>query len=121
MGLALTPRVDIVGPGRFEAESHYYPRVPNAQLSPLVRGFMALGNERIALRYCHLHPEADPAAVREVLSTPPRHFRWAGADLFHVTDDKGVRRNVVLETNSCPSGQKSMPLREDTQEQGGYR
>ena len=28
---------------------------------------------------------------------------------------------VVIETNSCPSGQKSMPLYEEHDEQGGYR
>lgn len=108
-------------PGGFEPEAHYYPRVPNAQLHPLVRSFLHLGNERIATRYCHLHPEADRDAVHSLLSTPPKVFRWAGADLFHVTDDRGVRRNVVVETNSCPSGQKSMPLRDDQDESGGFR
>lgn len=115
------PAVTVARPGDFEPEAHYYPRVPNAQLHPLVRSFLHLGNDRIAKRYCHLHPEADADAVHEVLSTPPTLFRWAGADLFHVTDDKGVRRNVVVETNSCPSGQKSMPLRTDQEEDGGYR
>lgn len=117
----LTPEVIEVTPGGFEPESHYYPRVPNAQLHPLVRGFLHLGNARIATRYCHLHPEANAEAVHRALATVPQHFRWAGADLFHVTDDRGVRRNVVVETNSCPSGQKSMPLREDQNEDGGYR
>lgn len=28
---------------------------------------------------------------------------------------------IVIETNSCPSGQKSMPLVQDTDEYGGYR
>jgi len=28
---------------------------------------------------------------------------------------------VVIENNSCPSGQKSMPLLDDNQEQGSYR
>lgn len=28
---------------------------------------------------------------------------------------------VVIENNSCPSGQKSMPLVDDNQEQGSYR
>ncbi len=45
----------------------------------------------------------------------------AGADLFHVTNSIGQRRMVVIETNSSPSGQKSMPLLDETQEQGGYK
>jgi hypothetical protein len=32
-----------------------------------------------------------------------------GADLFKVVDEDGNRQLVVIETNSCPSGQKSMP------------
>ena len=117
----MTPEIREVTPGGFETEAHYYPRVPNAQLHPLVKSFLHLGNERIATRYCHLHPEANAEAVHRVLATVPKHFRWAGADLFHVTNDKGVRRNVVVETNSCPSGQKSMPLRTEQEEDGGYR
>lgn len=110
-----------VSPGSFVPERHFYPRVPNARLHPLVRTFMRLGNERIALRYSHLHPEADRDAVRELLRTPTAHFRWAGADLFHVTDEQGVRQNVLIETNSSPSGQKSMPLLDDDDDLGGYR
>ena len=43
-------------------------------------------------------------ALSALLRTPPRHFRWAGCDLF-VCGPR--RRTVVVETNSCPSGQKS--------------
>lgn len=110
-----------VPPGSFVPENHFYPRVPNARLHPLVRTFLRLGNERIALRYSHLHPEVDRDAVRVLLNTRTRHFRWAGADLFHVTDERGVRQNVLIETNSSPSGQKSMPLLEDHDDLGGYR
>ena len=113
--------VEVVQPGSFSTEENFYPRVPNARLNSLVRMFLRMGNARIAMRYCHLHPEADPDAVHKLLATPTRWLRWAGADLFHVTDDKGVRRNVVIETNSSPSGQKSMPLLDDHEEQGGYR
>lgn len=112
---------EIARPGTFDLENHFYPRVPNARLHPLVRTFLRLGNERIALRYSHLHPEVDRHAVRELLATPTRYFRWAGADLFHVTDERGVRQNVLIETNSSPSGQKSMPLLDDDDDLGGYR
>jgi len=110
-----------VRPGSYEPEHHFYPRVPNARLHSLVRAFLKLSNERIAVRYCHLNPAADRDAVLAVLKTPTRHLRWAGADLFHVSNDRGARFNVVIETNSSPSGQKSMPLIDDHDEAGGYK
>lgn len=109
-----------VRPGSFEPTAHYYPRVLNAHLHPLVQFFRGLGNEQLAARYCHLHPEADRDAVHELLSARMRYLKWAGADLFHATTDRGVRRNIVIETNSSPSGQKSMPF-DDALEQGGYQ
>ena len=110
-----------VPPGSFEARRHFYPRVPNAQLHSLVRHFLSLDNHRIAQRYCHLHPEVDPASVKEALAYTPRFLRWAGADLLVSTSDTGRRGVVVIEVNSCPSGQKSMPLRDEEDDQGGYR
>ncbi len=117
----MTQAVRTIGPHSFQTEEHYYPRVPNARMHSLVRTFLKMGNERIAKRYCHLHPEVDPAAVREVLSSTTQVFRWAGADLFQVTNESGVRFNVLIETNSSPSGQKSMPLLDDEDEQSGFR
>ena len=110
-----------VAPGDFSEEQHFYPRVLNAQIHPLIRHLMQMGNERIICRYCHLHPEADEAAVRNLLLTPPRYFRWGGSDLIHVTTDSGIRRVVIIETNSCPSGQKSMPRLNEAQEEAGYQ
>ncbi len=110
-----------VSPGSFEPDRHFYPRVLNAQIHPLVRFFMSLDNARIARRYCHLNPSVDHTALTALLAEQPRHLLWAGCDLMHVTDTRGQRQMVVIETNSCPSGQKSMPLFEELQEQGGYR
>ena len=111
----------LVPPGSFEPEEHFYPRVLNAQIHPLVRYFLGLDNERIAARYAHLHPLVPIEAVREVLASKTTHFRWGGADLFHAADPRGGRKMYVIETNSCPSGQKSMPLLDPYAEQGGYR
>ncbi len=111
----------LVEPGSFEPEAHFYPRVLNAQIHPLIRHLLQLGNERIVSRFCHLHPEADPEAVKQLLATPPRFFRWGGCDLIHVTSEEGLRRVVVIETNSCPSGQKSMPRLNEAQEEAGYQ
>jgi hypothetical protein len=108
-------------PGSFEPARHFYPRVLNAQVHPLVGYFMRMSSARVVNRYCHLNPRVEPAHLHAVLTYKPRHLFWAGADLFHVTTESGTRRMVVIETNSCPSGQKSMPILTDDQEQGGYR
>ncbi len=110
-----------ITPGNFAEEDHFYPRVLNAHLHPLVRHLMEMGNDRIICRYCHLHPEADQSAVRQLLTTPPRYFRWGGSDLIHVTTEEGLRRVVIIETNSCPSGQKSMPRSSESEEEAGYQ
>jgi hypothetical protein len=115
------PHYERISPGSFEAERHFYPRVLNAQLHPLVRFFLALSNERIVSRYCHLHPRVHPEVLTEILATEPRYFRWSGTDLLHVTTEAGRRQMVVVETNSCPSGQKSMPSYEEHDDQLGYR
>ena len=110
-----------VPPDSFEPSRHFYPRVLNAQVHPLVAFLMRLPIERIVSRYCHLSPGVDAAALDECLRTQTKHFHWGGADLFYTVTDNGARRMTVLETNSCPSGNKSMPILSEDQEQGGYR
>lgn len=110
-----------VDPGQFAPEQHFYPRVLNAQLHPLVRFFFSLQPNRIISRYSHLDPRVDPHQLAQILSYSPKVFRWAGCDLMHVTTAGGRSQMVVIETNSCPSGQKSMPLYEEHEEQGNYR
>ncbi len=110
-----------VEPGTFEPHKHFYPRALNAQVHPLVAFFMRLSTARIVSRYCHLNPSVNASYLEEILRYQPRFLRWSGADLFHVTTEGGVREMVVIETNSCPSGNKSMPILADDQEQGGYR
>ncbi|TPX33368.1 hypothetical protein SmJEL517_g03703 [Synchytrium microbalum] len=116
-GLSAKP----VGNGEFEPERHFYPRVLNANIHPLVSSFFALGNERILARYTHLNPQVDLDALRTLLDYQPKYFNWAGSDLFNVTTSAGARQMIIIETNSCPSGQKSMPLlTEMGEEHGGY-
>jgi hypothetical protein len=115
------PRYERVNPGSFEPERHFYPRVLNAQLHSLVRFFLNLSPERIIHRYCHLNPRVQPQVLQAILETEPRYFRWSGADLLHVTTEAGRRQMVVVETNSCPSGQKSMPTYDEHDDQFGYR
>ncbi|GAB4408188.1 MAG: hypothetical protein OHK0039_11090 [Bacteroidia bacterium] len=113
--------MQIVEPGHFEPSKHWYPKALNAQIHPLVSYFMHMRADRIVQRYCHLHPRVHATKLRELIDYRPRYLLHAGADLFHVTDESGNRKMIVIETNSCPSGHKSMPLIYETQEQGGYR
>ncbi|KAI9203146.1 uncharacterized protein BJ171DRAFT_510986 [Polychytrium aggregatum] len=116
-GLSCRP----VKPGDFEAECHFYPRVLNANIHPLVSSFFALGNERILTRYCHLNPQIKLDTLQELLAYKPKYFMWAGSDLFNVTTASGQRQMIIVETNSCPSGQKSMPLLQEIgDDHGGY-
>ncbi len=113
--------IEIISPDEFEAENHFYPKALNSQLHPMVNHFFNLDIERVIARYNHLNPKVNSEYLREILNYQCRHFFWGGADLFYVTTEKGNRKMVVLETNSCPSGQKSMPGRDDTDEYRGYR
>jgi hypothetical protein len=102
--------VAIQEPGSFLAKRHFYPEVLGAKVHPeLVRLFRKSSRELI-----DRHIEKNPAVNRHVpaglLSYRPHHLLWAGCDLFSVTDGQGRRRMLLIETNSCPSGQKSLPL-----------
>ena len=68
----------LVSTGDFEPEQHFYPRVLNAQIHPLVQSFLTLGNERIIARYTHLNPSVKAETLRDILSYSPRYFQWAG-------------------------------------------
>ena len=108
-------------PDSFDVHECFYPRAVNSNLHPMVASFLSLGNERIIERYVHLNPSVSAVALTKLLTTPPRYFRWSGADLFNVTNVKGKRQMILIETNSCPSGQKSMPmtsLNNDSEEDG---
>ena len=109
----------IVQPDSFDTEKHFYPRVLNAQLHPMVHSFMKLNNDTIVMRYTHLHPKVNRTVLKQLLNTSPKSFQWAGCDLFNVTNYNGVRQMIVIETNSCPSGQKSFP-QNDTTNSDGY-
>ncbi len=114
-------QVQAIAPRSFDAENHFYSKVLNAQIHPLAAFFLNLTPERIISRYCHLHPLADPHALQELIAYKPRVLHWGGVDLLHCTTAGGKREMVVVETNSSPSGHKSMPTPSDFDEQGSYR
>ncbi len=114
-------QVELIRPNEFEPHHHWYPKALNATIHPMISFFLSLGQERIITRYCHLHPNVDRDKLSEILNHRCKYFLWGGADLLNVTSAGGKRQMVVIENNSCPSGQKSMPLVDDNQEQGSYR
>lgn len=114
-------QTELIRPGTFQSEDHWYPKALNATIHPMVSFFLNLSKERIITRYCHLHPMVDRAKLEEVLAYQCKYFLWSGADLINSTSAGGKRQMVVIENNSCPSGQKSMPLLDDNKEDGSYR
>lgn len=110
-----------VQPNSFKGENHWYPKAYNATIHPMVSFFLNLDRERIISRYCHLNPKVDRQKMEEILTYRCKHFLWSGADLFNATSEEGNRQMVIIENNSCPSGQKSMPLVDDHKEDGSYR
>lgn len=113
--------IQIIKPGDFTLTQHYYQKVVNAHIHPLLKYFLGLSQQQVVSRYCHLNPQAHPGRLMEYLQYKAKYLRWAGADLFYVTTPEGMNKTVVVEVNSCPSGQKSMPLRDEENEKGGYQ
>ncbi|KAA0165212.1 hypothetical protein FNF28_03493 [Cafeteria roenbergensis] len=103
------------------ASNHFYARALNATVHPMVKTLFGMPTESILIRYCHMRPHVNKEKLRELLHYRPKHFRWAGCDTFCTTTPRGKRSVVVIETNSCPSGQKHMPLLEESNEYGGYK
>jgi len=110
-----------IEPGSFKAHEHWYPKALNSAIHPMIQFFLNLDNQLIMDRYCHLHPVVRPKKLAEILNYLPQFFPWSGADLINVTNTRGKKQIVVIENNSCPSGQKSMPLISEQMDQGGYR
>lgn len=113
--------IQVIQPGTFEGEKHWYPKALNATIHPMVSFFLNLDTKRIINRYCHLNPKVNREKLTEILSYKCKYFLWCGADLINATSASGFRKMVVLENNSSPSGQKSMPLLDDNKEDGSYR
>lgn len=113
--------VEIIEPSTFDSEKHFYPKVLNSSLHPMVEYFFNMTRSNIIERYAHLNPSIDKVYLENLMGHSSKHFFWGGADLFYVTTESGNKKIVVLETNSCPSGQKSMPLRHQSDDYRGYK
>ncbi|KRY65831.1 Chromosome transmission fidelity protein 18 -like protein [Trichinella pseudospiralis] len=103
--------IEIIEPNHeATASEHFYPEVVNAKLHPVIKELMALSNEEIARRYCLKHPEVDHTVLLQIMKTSSKYYRWAGADLIRTVNLHGEERMAVIEMNSCPSGNKSVPF-----------
>lgn len=116
-----SPAIFVTSDEQFKCESHFYPQVLKTQIHPLVARFFKMGNQRIMSRYKQMNPLVDLNALKKCLEYKPKHFKYAGCDLFKVTNKEGNRQMIIIETNSCPSGQKSMPLVSESEVFGGYK
>lgn len=113
--------IEEIFPNTFLPENHWYEKALNATIHPSVKFFFNLSTEQIVERYCHLNPKVEKKSLFEILTYKPKYFYLSGGDLIHVTTDDGNKKMILIENNSCPSGQKSMPLLDEYQEQGGYK
>ncbi len=77
-------------------------------MAPEVLAFLDTPNTEIA----RIYSAATGADYRETLAllkTSTKYLRWSGADEFLAVDRDGEKRAVLIETNSCPGGARSMP------------
>ena len=59
--------IQVIQPGTFEGENHWYPKALNATIHPMVSFFLNLDTKRIINRYCHLNPKVDREKLTEIL------------------------------------------------------
>ena len=119
--ISMRHQIRIVEPGTFQHHLHEYPKVHQRIPHPVVQSLFQLTHQQLIDRYCQLNPMVLPGVMQKILKYQPSCYRWAGADLIPGTDREGKRHMILIENNSCPSGQKSMPLLNADMAQGGYR
>ena len=85
-----------IKPHSFEFQNHWYEKVLNATIHPIVKHFLNMSQDQIVTRYCHLNPKAKKEKLKELLNYHPKYFIWSGADLINVTSNSGKRQMVVI-------------------------
>jgi hypothetical protein len=92
-----------------DRKRHYYPKVGEQSLHPTAKRFFSLSmDDKVAL-YRRRHPLADPTALKRLISYQPKYSFWIGNDFFPIYHDSRSEL-ALLESNSCPSGNKSLPV-----------
>ncbi|XP_078607042.1 uncharacterized protein LOC144879456 isoform X2 [Branchiostoma floridae x Branchiostoma japonicum] len=99
----------VIHPRESRPFSFLHPAMGEAKTHPTVTAFLQLDTEQIILRYCKEHKDVQPEALWKILTYRPKHFHWAGGDLFPSVTAAGLREMVVVEVNSVPAGLKYMP------------
>lgn len=116
-----TPGTKLIKPNTFKPGNHWVREGYLSPIDPVVKRFLELETSCLITRYCMLHPMVQREVLEEWLAYKPKYFIWAGADLMKVVTEEGRKSIVIVENNSCPSGQKYMPLLDVNQRQGGYK
>ena len=111
----------LINPGQFKPENHFYDSVLNTKPHSILNQFFSLTKNDIIHTYTQLYNNTDSNTLDKYLNYKPKYLKWAGTDLFKVKDSSSNPHMVVIETNTCPSGIKSMPLLNKTDKFGGYR
>lgn len=111
---------EIIRPGNFVKHNHFYPGVLNSTAHPTVQRFLQLSRDTIISLYCSRHPQIDSKDIASLLQYKCKYFLWSGSDLLYVRSAENGNQMVVIETNSCPSGQKHMPGLEHYSSFRGY-
>ncbi|KHJ42057.1 hypothetical protein D918_07780 [Trichuris suis] len=105
------PQIETIEPDEeCVPEKHFYAEVISSRIHPTVRKLLYSSNEEIASHYCTMHPQADRHELLRIMNASSKWYRWAGADLIRTVNLKHQERMVVIEMNSCPSGNKSVPF-----------
>lgn len=111
----------LIKPNTFKPSDHWVREAYLNPIDPIVKRFLELETSCLTTRYCMLHPMVQREVLEKWLAYKPKFYIWTGADLMKVATEDGRKMIVVIENNSCPSGQKYMPLLDEKQRQGGYR
>ncbi|CAG8489016.1 22412_t:CDS:2, partial [Racocetra persica] len=78
-------------------------------------------NDRIITRYKNLNPQIDAKILRNCLEYEPKFFTWGASDFFNVIDSNGKRQMIVVESDSSPAGQVTMPSLGINKRHNGYK
>lgn len=94
----------IFSPGDFDPKCHFIAKTLCSKLNKTGKGFFNLSNKHIIERFCALNPSVSRAVLTDCLSYQAKYFKWAGCDLFNVTDAEGKRKMIIIENNTCATG-----------------
>jgi len=111
----------LVSPGEYDPANSSYPVIRTSRVHRIVEDLFALDHAGLIANYCARHPVSSRSALLRLLEWRCSNLVWAGCDFFPLRLKEGEPGVLLLETNSCPAGQKSMPAVGNEIGPGGYR